>query len=421
MLKFQPEEFIVEEITEEGKTLKVGEKTPFPDESIQNPNNFFSRFILQKRLWETNSALRKIAQRLYVTPKRMNCAGNKDRNAVTVQMCSAFAVKPEKLLALKIKDIEINGAWLSNEKVKMGGLLGNRFTISLNEENVGKEKFERMSAEKINATLEKNNFAIPNFFGPQRFGSMRRNTHLVGKSLVQGKIKEAVMNYLCYSDENEENIEAKEARKRLLETMDFKEALQKYPGHLRYEIGMISHLEKLPNDFLGAFRMLPRTLQLLFLHAYESHLFNELLRKRIERKALSVAETGDAYCKMNGYGFPEAEKAKKIKDEKEKEETQKMISEGKAVLLGNIIGSESELTEEEEVIMKEEGIGKENFSQKSFPELECRGDVRPLFVFLKDFSAERKEESLVLKFSLPAGSYATTAIDFILQNQIISS
>lgn len=48
---------------------------------------------------------------------------------------------------------------------------------------------------------------VPNYFGWQRFGKPRTNTHLVGEALVQNDLKEAVRRYIGNptSEEHEEN------------------------------------------------------------------------------------------------------------------------------------------------------------------------------------------------------------------------
>ncbi|MFH1257703.1 MAG: tRNA pseudouridine(13) synthase TruD, partial [Candidatus Micrarchaeota archaeon] len=361
MFQFQPEEFIVEEITEAGDVLELDKPFQKPDEELRDRNHYFSRFVLQKRMWTSNNAIRQVAERLHINAKRINFAGNKDRNAFTTQMCSAFAVEPVRIRSLNIKDIKILGTWLSNEKAKMGGLAGNRFTITLTGKNIGEKEFKGLSAKKIIAKMEKGDFTIANYFGEQRFGSARRNTAEVGKLLLQGKFKEAVLNYLCFTDENERDEGARASRKRLAKEMDFREALHYYPHFLKTEKLMLSHLVHSPNDFLGAFRRLHRSLQLLFIHAYQSELFNKILAEREKKKKLGKAAVGGHYCRMNAVGFPDDENPLEIKDKKEAKAVEKLIGKGEAVLLGNLIGYSSKITKEEESLLKKEKMKKEVF------------------------------------------------------------
>ncbi len=400
-MKFEPEDFVVEEITPSGEVLEVGKKISRENETEADP--YFTQFILQKRLWTTSNAIRELARRLRVSQKRFNFAGNKDRNAVTVQKCSAFCVPPPQLVELNIKDLDILGAWKTKEKVRLGQLAGNRFTIRLDS--------RQTPAKEVQARAEQLNLAIPNFFGEQRFGSVRRNTHVIGKLLLQGKHEEAILGYLCAQDgEGEKDEEARKARERLAETGDYAQALRHFPMHLKLERTLLGHLAKYPNDFLGAFRKLHRSLQLLFIHAYQSHLFNKLLEKRVKEKNRFVAERGDEYAPLTSLGFPDLDQCKDIKNEEEKQVARTLVREQKAVLVGKLIGYESELKEEEERVLAEEGVTQEQFLLKRLPELSVKGSRRPLFVFLKGFQAREEGEKTVLRFSLPSGSYATVAL-----------
>ncbi len=418
MFKFQPEEFIVEEITRSGEVLEIGKNIRHENEQLKSTNHFFSHFVLQKRLWTTSNAIREVAYRLHISAGRINYAGNKDRNALTTQLCSAFAVQPEALLSLNIKDIKINGAWLANSKVGLGDLAGNRFTITLTEGNIEKKPFAKLSAKKIESRLKKQNFAIANYFGEQRFGSARKNTAIVGKLLMQGKFKEAVLNYLCFTDEGERDEGARHARMRLKKDMNFREALHYFPHFLKAEKIILSHLANNPNDFLGAFRKLHRSLQLLFIHAYQSELFNKMLEKRAKGKKLAKPQIGDYYCGIDSNLFPDDENPIKIETKAKANQVGKLIKEKKAVLLGILIGYQTELGKEEEKILKKEGVRKEDFLMRSTPELSSKGALRPLFVFLKDFEVKEEGEAgkrkIILHFSLPAGSYATVALKEII-------
>ncbi|MFA5247179.1 MAG: tRNA pseudouridine(13) synthase TruD, partial [Candidatus Micrarchaeia archaeon] len=206
--RFLPEDFIVEEITTDGTILEIDKKMEtlagIPAASTQegtgaseekNVKNEFSWFILQKRNWNTQQALDAISIKMYIPRKRFNFAGTKDRSAITTQLCSVFGVSAERMLTAHVKDVKINGAWPASEKIKLGILKGNRFQVTVNKINCGIEPdFEKINA-KARASGE-----ITNFFGKQRFGSLRSNTHLVGHYILKGDYKGAVENYLVFRD-----------------------------------------------------------------------------------------------------------------------------------------------------------------------------------------------------------------------------
>lgn len=368
-LKSAPEDFIVEEIALDGTVYELGKLISRPEDG-----DAYTRFVIQKSDWSTSSALSEIARRLHTGQKNLNTAGTKDKRAMTTQLASIRGDRKEDLLDLRIKDISINGAWLSKERVRLGELLGNRFTI------VVRDMVDDERVAKISSELDGK---IPNYFGEQRFGSTRRNTHKIGKLLLQGKVEDAAMSFLCDS-EGENNPQAKIARKELAETKDFSRALKDYPRHLRLERSMLDQLSK-EEDHLGALRRLPRNILLLFVHAFQSDLFNRLLSDRIA-EGLELEE-GEYFCGET-MGFPDLKK-----------------TEAEGWIAGKLIGYNTPLNERERALLEKLSIDKEDFRMEAIPEISSKGTYRTLLAPLKDFGYDGK-----FRFSLPSGSYATVAM-----------
>ncbi|NUN11877.1 tRNA pseudouridine(13) synthase TruD, partial [Candidatus Micrarchaeota archaeon] len=180
-----------------------------------------------------------------------------------------------------------------------------------------------------------------------------------------------VDNFLCFS-EGERDEEAVSARKRLAEEKDYSAALEYFPKHLKYERILIDHLSKYKNDYAGAVNKLPRNLQLLFIHAFQSYLFNNELKKLLESKKWTGSEELD------------------------------------------LIGYESQTTPEQDLALQEFGLTKESFQLKTLSYLSSRGSKRKAFVKVNDFSI-LSEDPLKLRFSLGSGSYATVVIDYLLE------
>jgi tRNA pseudouridine13 synthase len=374
-IKDEPEDFVVEEISSDGKVFEIDKKVEFP-----GTGGRFTNFVLQKRNWSTAKALREIAKRIGISQKRFSQAGTKDRRAVTTQLCSAFNIQKEKLLGIRIKDIQLNGVWGAADKVRLGDLLGNRFRIKVNGTLSGSE--ERV--EEIMSELEG---CFPNYFGPQRFGSGRKNTHKIGLHIIRNRFDLATEEFLCQTD-GENDPESRSAREELANSWDYKEALKYFPKKMSLERSVIAHLAEHPNDHGNALRKLPRTILLLFVHAYQSYLFNRMLSDRINEGELHEEE-GEFHC-SESMGFPDLNK----KD-----------PEGKWIA-GKIIGYETKLNEREELLLAEEGIGVEKFRIPHMPEIGSKGTHRILLCPLKGFSFNDN----VFGFELPSGCYATSAL-----------
>lgn len=374
-LKHQPEDFVVEEIEEDGTVFEIDKKI----ERIGEEGKF-THFVLQKRDWSTSDAIRNIGKWLGAGHSRFNFGGNKDKRAVSTQLVSVFGVEPEKILAIKLKDIRINGAWKAKNKVELGQLLGNRFHIRMTGGSA--------DAKKVKKTETELNGLFPNYFGEQRFGSTRKNTARVGEHLVRGELEAAVMTYLTDS-EGEENADAKTARKELAASGDFKAALKYFPVHLRLERSMIAHLTAKPTDFKGTLDTLPRNILLLFVHALQSEIFNEMVSARVEEKDFKPQE-GEFICGKNNFGFPDLEK----------KETRPKAG----FLAAKIIGYETiELNEHEFAILERRRLKPSDFRVRTIQEIGSKGTHRVMLAPYNDFSYNEE----VFNFSIPSGSYAT--------------
>ena len=377
--KQSPEDFVVCEIMQDGTVLEIGKKVA--REGV--PNGKFAHFVMQKKNWATTDALLEIAGKAGIGRKSIAPAGAKDRKAITVQIASAYGASCERLMSINIKDISILGCWNSDRAVGMGDLAGNRFRIKASGKIAkGAEKI----VEKINGEL---NGLFPNYFGEQRFGS-RGNTHIVGKKILQGNLRGAAMEYLC-GGEKEEKPDAREAREKLVSDKDFAKALQHYPLFLKYERRMLLHLSKVPTDFAGAMRKLPRGVLLMFVHAYQSYLFNSYVNARVREKDFEAKE-GEFYCKRGAFGFPNLGGRGEGSDS--------------PFLACKVLGYESIPNEGEIELLEREGIMISDFKCRGMPEIGSKGSSRVLLAPLVNFSFEKD----TFAFDLPAGAYATVAL-----------
>lgn len=151
LIKNKAEDFFVRELID----LKLGKGK-------------YIYFILKKKNWNTIDAISEIARRLKISTKRFGFAGFKDKRAVSEQYVSVCGVVREELEKVKIKDIEIRVIGRGYEKIRLGGLKGNRFRIRVRGKKVSK---------KIGW--------IVNYFGEQRFGT---ETYNFGREILKGKI-----------------------------------------------------------------------------------------------------------------------------------------------------------------------------------------------------------------------------------------
>ncbi|MBR9707088.1 MAG: tRNA pseudouridine(13) synthase TruD, partial [Candidatus Diapherotrites archaeon] len=186
-IKHIPEDFKVEEVTPDGKTLKIGQPEASWDDIPGKGDQLI--FKLEKKKWDTMLAVKEIAERLYIGPNRIGYAGTKDRQAITTQRMSIWNVEPKKIQNLRIKDMTFYPIEKSKERLNLGDLKGNRFIITIREIPFTVDK----TRERLETAIKEFK-VVPNYFGEQRFGSARKITHKVGELMIKGSLKEAVMS-----------------------------------------------------------------------------------------------------------------------------------------------------------------------------------------------------------------------------------
>ena len=333
----------------------------------------YVHFILEKYNWDTIRAITQLSRVLRVSLKRFGYAGTKDKRALTRQRVSAWRISEEELSKVSIPGLKLYGFTRCRERVNLGDLLGNEFTIAV----------RRLTGEALEETLAQtteqlHERGVPNYFGYQRFGTVRPNTHLVGKAIVQGNLEEAVMLYLARPYPKERS-DAYEARKFLDETRDYRRALEFFPSRLHYERNMLDSLSKNPRDFAGALRRLPKKLRRMLVHAYQSYLFNRILSKLIEEEI----DIREREIPLFGYDSEFSP------------------------------GRQGEIERE---VLEDEGVSLENFKIKPLPELTMSGSKRRAAVSTEiSYSLGEDElhadmKKLVVRFFLPPGSYATSLL-----------
>jgi len=406
------EDFVVREITPEGISLPINAQ---PGIENDKQNGEYTIFYLQKYDWDNHRLIRILSRHLKTSRKRFSFAGTKDRRALTIQRMSAWKIPPERLLGLRIKDVKIFKPVYANKPVKLGDLWGNNFTVTIRDIRESRIEIEEAIARFQEAV--KNTGGLPNFFGHQRFGTLRPITHLVGKAFIQGNFKKAAEIYLTTASPLESK-EAILARMELNETKNCRNALKKFPKGYKPELAMMNHLVKHPNDFINAFRKISKGLRLMFIHAFQSYIFNKFLSLRIEKGLSLKPIAGDIVQTVTG----------SVNLFKENQD------DTKAIFVAPLIGYELSLFPAGNVgdlfneILTEEEIQPSMFRIKSYPEASSKGGYRPVVMPIQDFQVlEINKDHLnddrnmvKITFSLGKGSYATVLLRELMKTDLVT-
>ncbi|MFP3287772.1 MAG: tRNA pseudouridine(13) synthase TruD, partial [Acidilobus sp.] len=196
---------------------------------------------------------------------RPHYLGIKDANAVTYQLVYTVGGSP------RAGSLRLNGVELTYLGDHEGALehTGNRFAVRL----VGDQaELELRVRELASRPL------LPAFFGYQRFGLVRPNSHLVGRAIVGGDLREAVDLILGRPFSAEPD--TWKAFRRLYDEGRLEEALRQAPRSLWPEARSLRELLRSsdPARAIRAYPMGPG----FFIEAYQSYIFNLCLSRLIE-------------------------------------------------------------------------------------------------------------------------------------------
>ena len=363
---------------------------------------------VEKTNWDTHHLVHEMARRLRISQKRFGWAGTKDKRAVTSQRISIMNLDESELTKINLPDLKIKVLGRTNRAVGLGDLLGNSFRITIRE-LCCPDPAARMTG--ITEEIVKQR-GVPNYFGVQRFGDIRPVTHKVGEALAKGNIEEAVFIYLALPFPGELD-RTRETREKLWVNRDIPAALKEFPEYLHYEVAMLNYLVEHPGDYAHSFDVLSVNLKRLFVHAYQSYLFNRILSNRLAAAMpLHRAVVGDVVCFAKD-GMPDMDKVQKVTTEN-LEAIDRLAGRGRAFLTLPLIGFETILAEGaqgeiERAILRAEGISPENFKIPENPDLGSRGTRRAALCPVKP-QITVEENRAELQFVLPKGSYATVVL-----------
>ena len=403
-LKRDPEDFVVKEISDGPEPAAEG------------------RFIIAEvtsRNWETNRLVRLMSRGIGISRERIGFAGTKDKRAVTTQLMS-FECPMESLSRIDLKDVEIKNPYRAKRGIQIGDLKGNSFTIGVRECT--------MPQNEISGTLDlvtssiKEMGGFPNYFGVQRFGVIRPITQKVGERIVRGDLEGAVRCYVSDPSRLEDD-DAADIRKALAEESDWAPLVKDMPDSLSFEKTLVEHIISSPGDWMGAIEKLPKNLQMMFVHAYQSYLFNKMLSGRMNKGLpLNKPVVGDVVIPLDANKIPLHENpvtttAGNI------DLVARQVRSGRAFVTISLFGSESripdgEMGEIERSVIEEEKLSPEDFIVPGLPHCSSKGSRREILCPVAGLSHNVVDEGYEMSFSLPKGNYATCLLREYMKSEM---
>ena len=388
-IKQKAEDFVVGEIINDDYILDPR----MNNFELPGRKGMFLHFVLVKQDIDTSNSLDLIAKLWNVPRNHISIAGSKDKKALTGQRVSVWGIQKKfeegKIEEINLPKIKTKSLCMRLKEIRLGNLKGNFFDIVIRDIDFSPEEAKKRIQSCIQE-IEREG-GILNAFGSQRFGDIRPITHLVGKEIIKGNLREALRIYVGLVFKGEP-YETKIARELYWETEDPKRTLNLLPNHLMIEKKILLSLEKRKNDYLQALGSLPLQFQKLFIHAYQSFLFNRYLTLRFENYSNSLKES--------------------IEGEKQEDN----------IVYVPLIGGKTQLFNQTkeiyEQIFEEEGINLNNFQKPQIIKMGGKGTLRPIGfspqkITVLDVNHDEDNKTKTkarISFRIQKGSYATVLL-----------
>ena len=406
-LRKDPEDFEVEEIVSiPGRSHWIWMQ--------KNSNGKHSIVEIKAKNWDTHVLVKELSRKLNISQKSIGFAGTKDKRAITTQHFSLRVAK-EKIPTLDLENIDITFKHKSIKPIRLGNLVGNKFKIKIANTVNGRENIDNILSELRGF--------FPNYFGVQRFGTVRPITHIVGEKIVRGDYEGAVFDYLTIDSPNFAGVEGREY---LLKTRDFTKSIDKFPAHMLFERQLLGHLSRNEGDFTGAILQLPESLSKMLVHGYQSLIFNKVLDLRMKEGIDAfLPQIGDLVMPADGYGGPDQRVTIEV-TERNQAKLSKRCREGKAWIAGLLPGANSNFSngiqgELERQVMEELDVKFEDFIIDDMPDLSSYGMYRPLFQKYNDIELEFDSGDPIFSFWLHKGTYATSFLREIMKSSDVTA
>ncbi len=341
----------------------------------------------------TRNLLSQLSQGLKLKDREIGYAGLKDARALTRQMISIPFNKIDDIGKLDLKGCKILKISRHNNKLRLGHLSGNRFTITLR--NTLAEAVPR--AEKILTQLQQR--GVPNLFGEQRYGILGNSAKL-GQLFVQKEFTLFCQEFIG-DPQLIRNPEWKKAAE-YFQQGQLQAAYDNLPGKMRDERRLLRMLLE-GKSHHTAVTALPRNLLRLFLSATQSYFFDQLLQQRLA--GLDLLIDGDIAVKHSNGACFRVENAVQEQHRANNFE----ISPSAPLFGSKVMLAMGQPGTAEKTLLQESGLTLDSWK---LPQgLTMPGERRPLRVPLGEVQIVHAGKShLTLSFILPKGSYATSVL-----------
>ncbi|XP_030630384.1 pseudouridylate synthase 7 homolog isoform X1 [Chanos chanos] len=245
----------------------------------------FCHFVLYKENKDTMDAINVLSKFLRVRPNVFSYMGTKDKRAITVQEIAVLKISAERISHLNkcLMNFKLGNFSYKKHPLKLGELQGNHFTVVLRNISGTEEQVEQ-------AMTSLRDTGFINYYGMQRFGTTAVPTHQVGRAILQNNWNE-VIDLILKPRPGAEKGYLVRCREEWAQSQDPEAALKKLPVKRCVEGQLLRGLSKYgKKNIITAFGLIPRNNRLMYIHSYQSYVWNTMVSRRVEVFGLKAVE-----------------------------------------------------------------------------------------------------------------------------------
>lgn len=275
-VKRLPSDFVVEELTD----------------VEPREGGLFALYRLRKEGLSTLEAVEEIQKRWQLPRQKLAWGGLKDKHASTVQFLTIHR-GPRRGLEQTGLTLEFVG-WV-DRPFEARDIQGNRFRVVLRAFTAD----DLQQALKTLPAVQRD--GLPNYFDDQRFGSIGESREFIAEPWIRGDYERTLWLALAEPnpfDQAPERKEKETLRKLWGQWPECKQALGR--SHRR---SIITFLADRPGDFKGAWARVNQDLRSLWLAAFQSQLWNEMLATHLREQVPAEARV-EVPLKTGSIPFP---------------------------------------------------------------------------------------------------------------------
>ncbi|NXD08639.1 PUS7L protein, partial [Nothocercus nigrocapillus] len=267
-----------------------------PSGDLQENQELYTAFTLQKENLETLEAIGFLASELGILASDFSYTGIKDKKAITYQPMVVKKVTPERLKEIgsrmEKKGMRIHNIHSASQHLRLGQLKGNHFDIVVRDLKHHSHDTSTDLKERISEAIEKVEAkGFVNYYGPQRFGQGQNiHTDQIGLALLNEKMVEALRLFFTPEDNDDP---VNKAKKYFLRTEDAKGTLTMLPEFKVREKMMLRALNRYGVNQEGCTKgwlNIPHSMRIFYVHAYCSKIWNEATSYRLRTYGSKVVE-----------------------------------------------------------------------------------------------------------------------------------